>query len=130
MKNFGYLSIHVMSAGGAFPLARALVKIESGDEYDRIEPLTALTDEDGKTEVFALPTPLRTYSLSPSASESPSSVYKVSVWRDGYYSRTIDNVYMFDGIYTTLTVPLVPNSLYNKGNNCPNIPMQESEEIL
>ena len=130
MENFGYLSIQVLSAGGAIPLQEALVKIESADEYDRIEPLTALTDKDGKTEVFRLPTPAARYSLAPSPSESPSSIYKVSVWREDYYSRVLDNVYMFENIYTTLTVPLVPKSLYNKPNNNPNIPTQESEEIL
>ena len=130
MEIFGYLTIQVLSAGGAFPLPRALVKIESADEYDRIEPLTALTDEDGKTEVFALPTPSARYSLVPSPSEPPSSMYKVSVWKEEFYPRVLENVFMFENIYTTLSVPLVPNSLYNKKNNCPSIPPQESEEIV
>ena len=130
MENFGYLSIQVLSAGGAIPIKEALVKIECADEYDKIEPQTALTDTDGKTDVFALPAPALRYSLVPAPAESPSSVYKVSVFKDGYYPRVLDNVFIFEGIYTTLTVPLVPNSLYNKTNNYPNVPHQESEDVL
>lgn len=122
MKNFGYLSVMVLNAGGALPVPDALVKIESADEYDRVEPQSATTDIDGKTEIFALPSPSSSYSLTPSPAGNPSSLYKVSVYKDGFYARVLDNVPIFENIYSTLTVSIVPNSLYNKQENEPILP--------
>ena len=130
MKHFGYLSIQVVNAGGALPIDNALVKIESADEYDRIETQTALTDYDGKTEVFALPAPASVYSLTPTPKEAPYALYRVSVFKEGYYIRSIENVFLFENIYTTLTVPLIPNSLYNPNRNRPTMPSQENEVII
>ncbi len=130
MESFGYLTVQVLNASGALPVENALVKIESADEYDRIEALTDVTDIDGKTEIFAIPAPKSAYSLTPTPEKSPSSAYKVSVFKDGFYSRAIENIFIFENIYTTLTVPLVPNSLYNESENRPSVPEYESEDII
>ena len=130
MEHFGYLSVQVLSAGGAFPISDALIKIESADEYDRIETQTALTDMDGKSDVFALPAPPFSISLTPGNAEAPSSLYQVTVYKEGYYSQILNNISIFENIYSTLTIPLVPDALYAPDDNKPKIPSNESEEII
>ena len=128
MDYLGYLSVLVLNAQGAYPIDGALVSVESADEYDRIEVQTSLTDRDGKSEVFALPTPPRALSESPAPRSEPSSLYRVSVMKEGFYRRSLDNISMFEGIYSTLTVSLVAYSLYDEENNQPNEPNNNSDE--
>ena len=128
MDSIGYLSVMVLNANGALPVYDAWVKIESDDEYDRITAQTATTDVDGKTEIFALPAPSEKYSLTPSPEKSPSAYYKVSVIKEGFYSRILLDVPIFANIYSTLTVSLVPYSLYNEMQNRPTVPHQNYEQ--
>lgn len=130
MDHFGYLTIQVLNAGGALPIRDALVKIESADEYDRVEAMTDVTDVDGRTETFALPTPDSSFSLTPTPLNAPQALYKVTVFKEGYYIRVLESVALFENIYTTLTVPLVPTSLYNQSENAPQFPKYESEDFV
>ena len=130
MDHFGYLSVQVLSAGGAIPVSQALIKIESADEYDRIEAQTSLTDMDGRSDVFALPAPPFIISLTPGNAEAPSALYQVTVYKEGYYPQSLNNISIFENIYSTLTIPLVPDALYNPQDNRPIIPNNESEDII
>ena len=131
MDYFGYLSVLALNAQGAYPVAGALIKVESDDEYDRIEVQTSLTDGDGKSEIFILPTPPRSLSETPSPSSEPMSLYKVSVLKEGFYPRELNNISMFEGVYSTLTVSLVPVSLYDEQENQPKkIENSEGSELF
>ena len=129
MDHFGYLSVLVLNAQGAFPLGDALVKVESSDEYDRIEPQTSVTNRDGKSEIFTLPAPPRTLSEAPNPSSEPSALYRVSILKEGYYPRILEGIAIFDGIYSTLTVSLVAYSLYDEGENIPKEPHLNEEGV-
>ena len=104
MDHFGYLSVLVLNGGGAFPLKDALVRVESSDEYDRIEPQSSQTDRDGKSEIFTLPAPARELSNTPTPSSEPYALYRVTIFKEGFYPRVLDNISIFEGIYSTLTV--------------------------
>ena len=115
------LVVQVSAAQGAYPIERAGVIVESDDEYDRIVPKSAETDASGNTPPFVLPTPPRVYSLSPEETEVAYATYRVFVSKDGYYSKWIRNLPMFEGVATTLPVNLVPDALYDAVTDGPNL---------
>ncbi len=135
MEHSATLVVQVSAAQGAYPIERATVIVESDDEYDRLVPLSAETDRDGKTPPFVLPTPPRINSLSPNASEVAFATYRVFVNKEGYYPKLIRNLPMFEGIDTTLPVNLIPDTLYDamrdgpKTNNDLDIRDPDSEEV-
>lgn len=129
MDHFGFLSVLVLNAQGAFPIENALVEVRSSDEYDRVEPQSSLTNRDGKSEVFTLPTPTRMLSVTPNPSSEPASLYRVTILKEGYYPRVLESISMFEGIYSTLTVSLVAFSLYDEGSNAPKEPILNMEGV-
>ena len=70
---------------------------------------------------MALPSPLRDYSLAPSPSEVPYSVYDVEVSRDGYYTKRVNGVAIFSGTDSMQPINMIPISVsggefYPRGN--------------
>ena len=81
MSYNGRLLVRVTSAGGAFPVEGAIVRVEGRSrEVDGL--LRALvTDRDGQTEILSIPAPDPALSLSPGASAPPYSTLDVFVPR-------------------------------------------------
>ena len=127
MKDFGYLSVQVLNAQGALPIPNALVIVESSDEYDRIEAQSSFTDRDGKSELFMLPAPPKALSETPVPSSEPAALYRVTIYKEGYYPRRLDSISIFEGIYSTLTVSMVAHSLYDEQQNAPKTPSVNEE---
>ena len=107
----GFLVVRVSTASGAIPLQGAQVEVRSypadgtpgrGDVF-----LSAVTDRDGKTPPFSLPTPARSASQSPGGAR-PFATYLVDVTREGYTRQSYVDVPVFDGILAVQPAILIP----------------------
>ncbi len=119
--DFGTLRIRATSASGAIPITGAIARITGGEEFNRDIAKSLVTDSDGVTPKTTLPTPNRSYSLTPKDEESPFALYDVEVTAEGYFTKRIIGVAIFSGINAILPVNMIPesssqNANYPKGN--------------
>jgi hypothetical protein len=99
----------------------AIARITGGEESNRDIARSLITDNDGITPKVKLPTPKRSYSLTPEDEESPFALYDVEVTAEGYFTKRIIGVAIFSGINAILPVNMIPesdspNANYPKGN--------------
>ena len=99
----------------------AIARITGGEESNRDIVRSLITDNDGITPKVKLPTPKRSYSLTPEDEESPFALYDVEVTAEGYFTKRIIGVAIFSGINAILPVNMIPesdspNASYPKGN--------------
>ena len=128
---YGTLSIRAYTAGGALPVEGAVVRILGAEETNRDVSYSLLTDRDGNTAKVTLPTPNKSYSMAPGASERPYALYDVEVSASNYYSKKINGVSVFSGINSLQLVNMIPTSQneisgYPRGNVNANIPENEN----
>lgn len=130
--DYGTLRIRASSASGAIPIMGAIVRITGGEEGNRFVAKSLITDNDGVTAKVKLPTPKRSYSLTPNEPESPYALYDVTVTADGYYTKRIVGVAIFSGIDAILPVNMIPISdiknSYPEGNLNTKINEHDLEE--
>jgi len=104
----GSIRIRAYAASGALPIEGVLVKIYGADEYNRDVMYSLITDVDGVTKEISLPAPSESLSTSPSAAESPYSVYNIELTKAGFYSKRIDNVPIFADTTAILPIEMIP----------------------
>lgn len=119
--DFGTLRVRATSASGAIPISGAIIHIMGADEENRDFVRSLITDNDGITPKIDLPTPKKSYSLSPDEEETPYALYDVEAVADGYYTKRIISVAIFSGINAILPLNMIPTSLkpvenFPKGN--------------
>lgn len=103
----GRLVVQTYLANDAIPVTGALVRVEGEDEGYSGRWHSRFTDIDGITDAIILPTPQRGYSMAPGAPEQPYANYRVTVLKDGYYTKTVSGVAIFDGVTTLLPVNMI-----------------------
>ena len=113
--DYGTLRIRASSASGAIPIMGAIVRITGGEEGNRFVAKSLITDNDGVTSKVKLPTPKRSYSLTPNEPESPYALYDATVTADGYYTQRIVGIAIFSGIDAILPVNMIPISDIKNG---------------
>ena len=106
----GTLRVRTYTAGGALPVADAVVRVIGASEDVRLVSYSSLTDRDGLSELFTLPTPDVGYSMSPNPAEQPYSLYDIEVTADGYFTKRINGVSLFSGINSIQLVNMTPGS--------------------
>lgn len=119
--DYGTLRIRTTSASGAIPISGAIARIIGGEEFNRSIVKSLITDNDGITPKAKLPTPRRSYALTPKDEESPFALYDVEITAEGYFTKKIIGVAIFAGINAILPVNMIPESEsqtenYPKGN--------------
>ena len=115
----GTLIIRTYTAGGAVPVGETVIRISGSDEENRFVEYTLMTDVDGMTPRITLPSPNKSYSLSPGATQNPYAQYNLVISRDGYYTKRINNVALFSGIDTFMPVNMIPIAVYENGVEYP-----------
>ena len=103
----GYLRVSVTSGGLAYPVEGAVVLIRGGEPEDSGVIYSLRTDASGQTGRVALPAKASSLSESPGNAE-PYLSYGVEVMKEGYAKSAVNEVRVFEGIYATLPVNLVP----------------------
>ena len=114
--DFGTLRVRATSASGALPISGAVIHIIGADEENRDFAKSLITDNDGITPKVDLPTPKKSYSLTPEDEETPYSLYDVEAVADGYYTKRIVGVAIFSGINAILPLNMIPTSPQPKEN--------------
>lgn len=108
--SYGNLRIRAFTAGGALPVADAVVRIRGANEDNRSLAFSLVTDIDGVTEGLALPAPDAKFSLTPDPLEAPYSMYDIEISAKGFIPRIIYGVQIFSGINSLQPVNLIPIS--------------------
>ena len=104
---FGRLVVRAYLAEDALPVEGALVRVLGVDEGVSGEEHLRFTDMDGVTDAILLPAPPRELSEHPSPREAPYATYRVSVAKEGYFTKVVDGVAVFDGVTTILPVNMI-----------------------
>ena len=112
----GNLRIRSYTAAGALPIEGTVVKIYGTDDYNRDIMHSLITDSNGITNLISLPAPLKSYSVSPEASESPYAVYNVELVKEGYYPKEINNIPIFSDTTAILPIEMIPLSYSQNGD--------------
>lgn len=105
--SIGSLVVRTYLAEGALPVEGALVRVVSTDEGVVGEEHSRFTDVDGVTPEITLPAPLKALSTAPGAPEQPYYTYRVTVTKDGYYPKSVEEVAVFEGVMTALPVNMI-----------------------
>ena len=118
-SSVGSLIVRTFVAGDALPITESIVRISGAGEYNSDIKYTLITDEDGITRIVALPAPSSENSMSSDAVGPAFSLYDVTVSKDGYYSKTVRGVEVFENILSVLTVEMLPYTSYSDGGSYP-----------
>ena len=117
LDDFGSISVRAYTASGALPVADATVRISGAEEANRDVIHSLITDRDGITPTVILPAPLKEFSETPNPREAPYAIYDIEVSKDGYFTKKIDSVPIFSGVYSLQPVSMIPD-----GQNVYDIP--------
>lgn len=104
-ESTGTLTVVTTTARGTMPIANARVTITPQDTAT--QPMTDLTNADGRTRAFILPAPPRPESQTPEQPH-PYAVYTVLTEAEGFRPVDAIGVAIFSGVHATLPVDLVP----------------------
>lgn len=104
-ESIGTLTVITTTGRGTMPVSNARVIVTPQNQ--NTQPMTDVTNADGRTKAFALPAPPRLESQTPEQPH-PYAVYTVFIEADGF--RPVDEigVAVFAGVNATLPVDLVP----------------------
>ena len=108
LDKLGTLLVRTYTAGDAYPVENAIVRVRGAMEENAFIEYSFLTDRDGMTEKISLPTTSLEYSQSPNPPEQPYALYDVEVIKEGYYPKRIYNIAIFENNSTTLPVNMIP----------------------
>lgn len=104
-ESTGTLTVVTTTGRGTMPVSGARVTVTPQDQ--NTQPMTDVTNANGRTKVFVLPAPPRSESQTPEQPH-PYAVYTIFIESDGF--RPVDEVgvAVFAGVNATLPVDLVP----------------------
>ncbi len=110
MKNnaTGSLQIKASAATDALPIKNAVVKITGSDEYNGEIKYSLQTDNNGLTRLLELPAVSKEFSLNYGEAEKPYTSYDIVLSKEGFYTKRIVNVPIFEGIRAVLPVEMIP----------------------
>lgn len=103
----GRLVVYTYLARDALPVEGVLIHVEGSDEGVADVHYSRFSNIDGIAVFDGLSAPAKSYSTSPNASEQAYSAYTVTVIKNGYYSKHISEVAVFDGVTTRLPVNMI-----------------------
>jgi len=106
VQSMGQLEVDVNALSGGEPLENAVIDISTVNEPENIiEEIT--TDSSGQSMAVELPTPPRSYSQEPSATQ-PYAEYVVTVKKPGYEDVVITGVELLEGETAIQPVRMLP----------------------
>ncbi len=104
-SEYGFLQVGVAMGEKAYPLENAVVVITQKTSFGQSAVNVSLTDKSGKTPVITLPAP---ESSEKDGANIPFSTYTAEIFLEGFYTVKNENVPIFSGITSLLTVNMVP----------------------
>ena len=104
-ESTGTLIVVTTTGRGTMPVPGARVTVTPQDQTT--QPMTDLTNGDGRTKSFVLPAPPRTESQTPEQPH-PYAVYTIFVEAENFRPVDAIGVAVFAGVDATLPIDLVP----------------------
>ncbi len=108
-NELGSLTVSTFAADSALPIQNTLIRVYGIDEENRGIEYSGLSDINGKSRLFILPSPSKKYSQRPGAEEKPYASYDVYIQKAGYADKLLRGVAIFEGVTTALIVNMIPN---------------------
>ena len=105
--DFGYLRINVTTAGGALPVAGAMITVKSTDEGGGGVIAVMYTDRAGVSERIRLPAPKKSNAFEPGG-EAPYTFYNIDTDKEGYYSTYNIFVPIYAEVTAIQPINLIP----------------------
>ena len=102
---YGYILVSVKTAGGALPVANAVVTVK--DANDNIL-YVEFTDSSGNTQLMKVPAPAKSNSTSPNTGLPPYFNYNIDTDKEGFVSVRNTNVPVYPGITSIQPVEMLP----------------------
>ena len=113
MSGEGYLLVNVTSIRGLYPVANAQITIFKGNIDDMEKVAEGISDENGKTELFALPAPPLSLAQEPENQIPPFAIYNILTHADGFIDTINYNAPVFDKVTSIQNVNLIPKTSMN-----------------
>ena len=131
---YGRLSVRALTGGGALPVQGAVVRINGAGEENSGVEYSLVTDLDGVTAPLTLKAPPLELSLNPGPNEAAYSLYDLEISADGYYTKRVFDIPVFEGVSAVQVVDMVPKgSIYSEGVTYPrgnlNVLIFENEKL-
>ena len=111
LSQLGTLAVRVVTAGGAFPVEGADVRIGGATEENAAIHYLLTTDGSGLAERIDLPTPEAALSQSPGNPPGFAS-YVIEIFKAGYYPLVFRDVPLFPGVTSLQLGELIPKPPY------------------
>ncbi len=118
----GYLKIQARLADEAVPLSGVQVSIMD-DDGRKIYEVT--TDENGEAPVVSLETLDMALSLDPNYAGNPYVSYNVLARREGFQTRYVEGVAIYEGETAVLPVTLMPMQEFARGGDIMKIELEK-----
>ena len=109
-ESYGVLNFRTYTAGGALPVPGATIRVRGTDGVAKNFQTTLITDRDGVSGNIVLPTPNASLSLSPSAPETPYSLFEVEITAPGYFPKRISGLSVFPGVNSVQLINMIPET--------------------
>ncbi len=107
MPSTGYIQIRAYESLAQLPLPEVSIAILA---HDGTALALRLTDEDGKTEPIAIPTPDAEESLTPEGSRTPFAAIDLYAEKANFVSIKVEDVQLFPGVTTLQELEMIPLS--------------------
>jgi hypothetical protein len=104
----GFFQAYTFLGQGAFPVADTIIEISKVINGVVRKIATLVTDETGKTPVFALPAPSKVFSTSPNFYGKPFSTYIIDIKKEGYFDIKSYDVEVFSGEVSVPQIVMLP----------------------
>lgn len=111
LGEFGTLAVRVVTAGGAYPVEGADVRIRGAMPENAAVSYLLTTDRSGLAERINLPTPSRDLSLSPGGLPGYAT-YLIEIFKAGFYPLIFRDVPLFPGVTSLQLGELIPTPAY------------------
>ncbi len=112
----GKLRIEAFTASEALPVEKTHIRVSGADENNSSIQFSSFTDANGISADILLPAPWSGYSLTPQGQQIPYSTYDVVISKDGFYTKTICGVPIFDGTLAVLPIEMLPLAYDENGD--------------
>ncbi|WP_206458857.1 carboxypeptidase-like regulatory domain-containing protein [Anaerovorax sp. IOR16] len=119
-SKIGYLLFKIETALGTLPVPNAKVTVSKPLGNGYYISKVVMTDIDGKTETFALPTVSAELSQAPGIIR-PYSIYDVTVSAPGYFDVELFNIPIFENITAVQPINLFPDLGFGSGQKIEQI---------
>ncbi len=120
IDGMGRLVVNVTTLDGLYPVPGALVTVFSGRDETRRNLDSNTSDESGRTKIFSLSAPQKSFSEDSGFEGETYSLYNISVAADGFLEQLHFGIPIFSGVTSLKNADLISLSVAGE-NTAPQV---------